>query len=100
MDMMTVNLLLIGLATWRLTSLLADEEGPWNIFGKLRKLLGVEPEGQNFFSKMFNCHFCLSMWSAIAVCLFYFLTSPVVVLPLAASAISIMIYTFAEPYMS
>jgi hypothetical protein len=34
-------LLLVALATWRLTSLLVYEAGPWNIFENLRYSFGV-----------------------------------------------------------
>lgn len=33
--------IILALATWRATSLLADEEGPFNIFEKVRLALGI-----------------------------------------------------------
>lgn len=93
----TIELIMLGLAVWRLTSLLKDEAGPWNVFGKLRSLLRTENE-ESFFGKLFGCHFCLSMWSA-AITYGLYVTCPVIPIILALSTISILLYTFAEPYM-
>lgn len=68
-----MNFLLVSLAVWRLTSLLAREEGPFLIFTKLRDKLGVKYDslsrayGTTFFSKLILCPWCLSIWIS-AVC--------------------------------
>jgi hypothetical protein len=56
------------LAVWRISSLLAREEGPFDIFGRLRSLLGVryneanESFGTNWLSKGVLCIWCNSLW--------------------------------------
>jgi hypothetical protein len=97
MDILTIIILL--LATWRVSSLLAKESGPWDIFEKVRTLLGVvwdvesKPEGTNMLSKMIVCIWCNSMWTGTVWILAYFI-SPLVIwiaLPFALSAGAILI---------
>lgn len=60
--------ILLVLATWRLSSLLVNEDGPLDIFVKLRKYIGVETNaygvdvGQNVVAKVFTCIWCMSVW--------------------------------------
>jgi hypothetical protein len=59
---MQVNGLLVGLgilAVWRLTHLLWGEDGPWDLFVRLRR--GV---GDGFWGSLLDCFFCLSLWVA------------------------------------
>ena len=49
---------LIGtLAVWRITHLLAAEDGPWNIVVKLRRSAGT-----GFWGGLLDCFYCLSLW--------------------------------------
>ena len=52
--------LLAALATWRLAFLLAREDGPWRIFGRLRNRL--DP---GLLSQLFGCVKCVGMWVSI-----------------------------------
>jgi hypothetical protein len=47
------------LAVWRLTHLLACEDGPFDLVFKLRKV-----SGESFFGKLLDCFYCLSLWMA------------------------------------
>lgn len=62
---MTDLLLLIlgGLATYRLSRLIADEEGPWSVFSRIRDLT---PEQSNL-RRGIECIMCVSVWTAIPV---------------------------------
>ena len=48
------------LAVWRLTHLLAKEDGPFDIIVIIRKKAGT-----GFFGKMLDCFYCLSIWIAL-----------------------------------
>lgn len=48
------------LAIWRITHLLSQEDGPFDIVIKFRKLLG-----QGFFGNLLDCFYCLSLWIAV-----------------------------------
>lgn len=50
---------LAALATWRITHMLAFEDGPADLFARLRKRLG-----ESFFGKLMDCFQCLSVWVA------------------------------------
>ena len=52
--------LLMGLTVWRLTHLVSDEDGPFDMIIKFRKLFG-----QGFFGSLLDCFYCLSIWMAI-----------------------------------
>ncbi len=59
------RLLVAVLATWRVTHLLANEDGPADIIVKFRKLLGQSLAGQ-----LMDCFNCLSLWIAALAALF------------------------------
>src|SRR5262245_296964 len=51
---------LAALATWRVTHLLAEEDGPAHLVFRLRRWLGDSPVGS-----LMDCFNCLSFWVAI-----------------------------------
>ena len=53
------------LATWRVTHLLASEDGPADIIVQFRILLG-----QSIVGKLMDCFNCLSLWVAALAALF------------------------------
>lgn len=54
-----LRLALAALATWRVTHLLAHEDGPWNAVTRLRAWLGAGGLG-----RLMDCFYCLSVWVA------------------------------------
>lgn len=62
---MVIVLILAALATYRLSRLIADEEGPWSVFSRLRDLT---PEGTNA-RRGVECIMCVSVWAAAPVAL-------------------------------
>lgn len=63
-----LRLIELSLACWRLSSLLVREDGPFDVFGKLRYTVGVRynerniPYGTNFLSDLLTCIWCASIW--------------------------------------
>ena len=53
------------LATWRITHLLAREDGPANVVARVRARLGSGLWGQ-----LMDCFYCLSVWVAAPLALF------------------------------
>lgn len=53
-------LILSVFAVWRITHLLNKEDGPFDIIFRIRK-----NAGDNFFGKMMDCFYCLSIWTAL-----------------------------------
>jgi hypothetical protein len=47
------------LCVWRVTHLLAAEDGPWDLVVRLR-----QAAGNGFFGKLLDCFYCLSLWVA------------------------------------
>jgi len=86
------NLLAIILATYRLSSLIVDEAGPFDIFVKFRELLGIKHDvggeisciPDNFLANLCSCLWCVSIWMAGFVYLIYWI-EPIPVYILAAS---------------
>src|SRR5690606_33513915 len=58
-----LDLLLLALATWRLTSLLVQEAGPFRVFQWMRKHI---PHGG-----LLECIWCCSVWCAALLVLVY-----------------------------
>jgi hypothetical protein len=51
-----------SLATWRLTHLLAEEDGPAQSILRLRAKVGPSPLGE-----LMDCFYCLSLWVAAPI---------------------------------
>jgi hypothetical protein len=66
-----MELLIYALATFRIASLIAQERGPWDAFGKLRDVCGVryddagQPYALNEVARMLTCVWCNSVWVAL-----------------------------------
>ena len=50
------------LSVWRVTHLLAAEDGPWQLVVRLRR-----QAGEGFFGELLDCFYCLSLWIAAPV---------------------------------
>ena len=48
-----------SLAVWRITHLLAHEDGPFDVIYRLRALGGA-----GFWGRLLDCFYCLSLWIA------------------------------------
>jgi len=94
-----VDILLFGLATWRISSLLAAEAGPFDIFDKLRRLVGVTYDEagvlccKNVLATGVTCLWCNSVWVGAGLALLAWLWPEAywLALPLALSAITILV---------
>ncbi len=95
-----LEFLIIALGIWRLSSLLADEDGPFAIFERLRHIIGVRYDersrryGTNELAKMVMCLWCNSIWLGIvATALYYWQPSLTLLIcfPFAISAFAIII---------
>ena len=70
------TVLLAILATWRLSNLIANEDGPFDVFARLRLRAGVyydvdsNPIGKNVFARGLLCIWCVSVWIAFVVSFF------------------------------
>lgn len=56
---------LAALATWRITHLLANEDGPADLVARFRAGLG-----SSWLGKLLDCFYCLSLWIAAPMALF------------------------------
>lgn len=69
-----LELVAIGLAAWRMASLLVHEPGPGQIFAHFRSLFGIthnkvgEPTDwpNTLGASLFSCVWCMSIWTAFA----------------------------------
>ncbi|MCX7860263.1 hypothetical protein [Chloroflexus sp.] len=61
-----ITLIIAVLAIWRLTHLLHAEDGPWDLFARLRQWAG-----SGFWGQLLDCFYCLSLWCALPVALYY-----------------------------
>lgn len=103
--MVVIDFAILILATWRLTSFLVEEEGPFNIFCKFRHWIGIrydewsERYGTNVIASALTCVWCASVWVAIFLAIAYFIAGSLVVyvcLPFAISAGAIIIDEIAN----
>lgn len=75
--MTLMNFLILCLAAWRLAHLLVKEDGPWQMFARLRKAAGVQSVttittqgvqtgylAENALAEGLLCVWCVSVWCA------------------------------------
>jgi hypothetical protein len=93
---MGLRLLLAVLATWRVTHLLALEDGPWDAVTRLRARLGA-----GMLGRLMDCFYCLSVWVA-APFAFFVARRPVEVLAvwLAVSGAACLLERATAPAVS
>ena len=89
----------LSLAAWRLASLIANEDGPWQIFKRLRQTAEQWCKRYRFCSELglydlFACEWCNSVWIGVGLTLLYLWIGESILylaLPLALSTVVIVI---------
>jgi hypothetical protein len=67
------ELAIIGLGAWRLALLLTSEGGPFEVFERWRRFVGVPAPGEaiegrlGFLATLFTCLYCMTAWTAAAM---------------------------------
>lgn len=86
---MIIEFILSSLAIWRICSLLVNEEGPYEIFHKLR--LKVDN-----YSDVLRCIWCLSIWISIPFAIYLVDGVEILIYILALSSTAIIIDAIIE----
>lgn len=102
---MSINIFLfLALAAWRLASLVANEDGPWQIFKRIRQRAELWCKQYKFCSdfglyELFSCEWCNSVWIGAGLTLLYLWMGDSILyiaLPLALSTVAIVIKYIVE----
>ncbi|MHC4748322.1 MAG: DUF1360 domain-containing protein [Planctomycetota bacterium] len=100
MDNILAALISLGLATWRVSSLLVSEAGPLDILAKFRFFIGIrydelsEPVGNNVIADLFTCVWCTSVWVGLLFAITWYINASIafaISLPFALSTIAIIV---------
>jgi hypothetical protein len=92
-----VRVLIVGLAGWRVASLLSKEDGPYGVFEKLRQIVGIRKMVQyTELAKLWGCVWCMSVWTTAAFFGLWYV-SPVIPGIFAAMTIPIVVERWARP---
>ncbi len=86
--------ILLTLATFRISHMVAMEEGPWHLFERLHLLLGAKVDitgqhwtaGNNVLAKLMSCPLCLSVWVGLVLAVVFVRGSILDVLLVAVAA--------------
>ncbi len=90
------TVLIVGLASWRIANMLVDEDGPFDIFERLRQAAGLRPgEVNGFLPELLSCIWCTSVWTTVLVFLLWVI-EPVGVMILAAMAIPPIVHRITQ----
>jgi hypothetical protein len=81
------RLIVAALATWRLSSLLLYESGPFGVFMHLRS----QAAWTSFTAQLFSCMYCMSVWVGLLCAVLMLTEYRVVLLPFALSAVAILV---------
>lgn len=98
----------LGLAAWRLASLIANEDGPWMVFQRLRRRAEQWCNKYPFCRELglydlFACEWCNSVWIGAGLTLLYLWLGEAILylaLPLALSTVAIIIKYVVEVLQS
>jgi hypothetical protein len=94
-----LRLTIAALATWRLASLFVNEDGPFDVFYRLRAWAGAIESGSDAvpvtnLGKLLSCLWCASVWTG-ALCAGLALLPPpwwyIGLAPLALSAVALLL---------
>lgn len=96
-----LEFVILVMATWRISSLLVKETGPFKIFSRLRELTGIRHDENdnifmvpdNLFAGILSCVWCCSVWAGIGMTVLYIIYPPSIygALALALSASAIVV---------
>lgn len=93
-----MDFLILALATYRISNLIADEDGPFRLFELVRGKIGVrrDAKGENYGTNNFAvgvvCIWCNSIWVGVALMGLYMFSKQITVwvcFPLALSTIAL-----------
>lgn len=99
--MSILEFIILGLATWRLTSLLSEEQGPFGVGDWLRKRLGAGGDEQGAYAKNaiaaeVICFWCVSLYSGAFWLSLWLLAGEIAfyaALPFALSAFALALHS-------
>src|SRR6185503_19829331 len=94
----------LALAAWRLASLVANEDGPWQVFKRIRERAEEWCKRYKFCSELglyelFSCEWCNSVWIGAGLTLHYLWMGVAILyiaLPHALSTVAIVIKYLVE----
>lgn len=88
----------VGLATWRVTYMLQNESGPWDLLIRARERVGVthneDGEPETHVHTWTYCLYCFSVWVAIILACLPVLFS----IPFALSTVAILVDRLRQPW--
>ena len=84
MDIPPLDLIIMAIATWRLSHMLTKEEGPYGVFLIARKKLGGA----------LNCIYCLSVWVGMFCTALWYFNLMLIIYPLAISGLAMMLRSY------
>jgi hypothetical protein len=100
-----MDFLILVLATFRISSLVADEDGPLGVLEYLRELAGIKRDergstyGTNNFAVGVICLWCNSLWIGILLTILYLWFGQMFIFicwPLALSAVTMVISRYVN----
>ena len=95
---MIEEVIIVGLAAWRLTALISYERGPFDVFLRFRQVLGFEHDDKgepeswpgNTLARIVSCPWCLGLYSVAGMYGVWQL-EPGVVMAIAAATVLIAV---------
>ena len=102
-----LDFIIFGIAVWRVSSLIVEEEGPFHMFRKIREATGIQHDESGaiwivpdtFAAGLLSCIWCASVWVATAwVALWYVLPGPALFFSqiMALSGFAVIINTIVK----
>lgn len=90
---MIEQLIVAALATWRISSLMLYEVGPFDLFLHVRSFASR----WLFTAELFSCVYCISIWIGAACAILLLTPLWLLLIPFALSAVAVMVDRCLKP---
>lgn len=90
---MLERLIVAALATWRISSLMLYETGPFDAFTRVRSFASRTL----FTAELFSCVYCISIWIGALCAVLALLDAWLLLIPFALSAVAVMVDRCLKP---
>ena len=85
-----IDIVIVGLAAWRVSSLIVHEDGPWDVYERLRERLGANrDDDRGTMQRALSCVWCVSVWCVPPLYVVHG-AAPLVTAMLAAMAVAVV----------
>jgi hypothetical protein len=96
MELSLFDLIILALATWRISRIVTREDGPFGVFSKWRAYAKARQDMGKALTLygLLSCIYCLSVWVALGLLALHLFVTPYVSYVFAVSGLALMLRSY------